>query len=1144
MAEALIKRAIAALDLGRHLEVEAPATLTLHGLTGASRALVASACVRATDRPALLLTGTAAEAEAAARDCRFFLGAEAVGHLPELPGDPAAHAVLPPEVTAERLHALRLLREGRGLTVASAAAASGRFLTPEALEQAVVHLHPQRLVSPGALAERLTWNGYRRVPQATEPGEFSLRGGILDLYPPLAVHPIRVEFVGDAIESLRTFDPETQRSLIPLPRALALPVIETFLDPDSCQAALAALACLPEGRVPPSLREALEEGRAAPGLPAYLSCFPAAGAGLTDYLPPRALCLLDDPDQVAAGAVRVREEAVAADARWSTAGVAVPPASARLTAWETLRAALASRVQVGLSPFPLPEGLAGGEAISCATKAIPAYQGRLQAFLEDVARWLRENFAVTLVARSETQARRLQEILREHALGAVLGIASGPERPLAVAVGEVSRGFRFPALKALLVTEGELFGTRRLPPPRKPARPGAALEALGAMAPGDLVVHMDHGIARYRGLERLAVAERDGDYLILEYANGDRLYVPIEKMGLVQRYVGAEARPPALDRLGGGAWGRAKARVKASVRALAKGLVQLYAARQVLPGHPFSPDAPWQREFEASFPYEETQDQLHAIRAVKADMERPRPMDRLICGDVGYGKTEVAMRAAFKAAMDGKQVAVLVPTTVLGMQHIASFGERFAPFPLRVEMLSRFRSRREQQAVLQGLRDGTVDVVIGTHRLLQQDVRFRDLGLLVVDEEQRFGVAAKERLKQLRREVDVLTLTATPIPRTLHMAMLGVRDVSTIETPPEDRLAIRTFICRFDPAVIQEAVERELTRGGQVFFVHNRVESIYSMSRYLKRLLPHVRIAIAHGQQSDAALEKVMVDFYARKHDLLLCTTIIESGLDIPTANTIIVNRADRFGLAQLYQLRGRVGRDRHRAHAYLLIPREEALSEVARRRLQVLAEFTELGSGFKIAARDLEIRGAGNLLGSEQHGHIAAVGFDLYCRLTQEAVQELKGEPVESPVDPAVRLPAEALLPDTYVEDPAVRLALYKRLAAAEGEEALEELAVELRDRFGPPPPEATWLVAGMVLRLVARRLRAVEVDLRSPTVRVRLDRRPGVDGAAAAALLRESAGRLRYGPQDTLTWHSGEEDPERRAAAVKNLLRRLVAP
>ncbi|MGH7395241.1 MAG: TRCF domain-containing protein, partial [Candidatus Methylomirabilales bacterium] len=432
--------------------------------------------------------------------------------------------------------------------------------------------------------------------------------------------------------------------------------------------------------------------------------------------------------------------------------------------------------------------------------------------------------------------------------------------------------------------------------------------------------------------------------------------------------------------------------------------------------------------------------------------------------------------------------------------------------------------------------------VIGTHRLLQRDVRFRDLGLLVVDEEHRFGVAAKERLKQLRREVDALTLTATPIPRTLHMAMLGVRDVSTIETPPEDRLAIRTYVCRFDPAVIQDAVEREVSRGGQVFFVHNRVESIHTLGRYLKRLLPHVRIVIAHGQQPDAALERVMVDFYARKYDLLLCTTIIESGLDIPTANTIIVNRADRFGLAQLYQLRGRVGRDRHRAHAYLLIPREEALSELARRRLQVLVEFTELGSGFKVAARDLELRGAGNLLGAEQHGQIAAVGFDLYCRLIQETMQELKGQPLESPVDPAIRLPAEALLPDSYVDDPAIRLALYKRLAAAEGEAALEELGAELRDRFGPPPPEATWLLTGMALRLLARRLRAVEVDLRSPTVRIRLDGKPAVDGAAAAALLQESRGRLRYGPADTLTWRSGEGDPAAWAAAAKNLLRRLA--
>ncbi|MGH7394739.1 MAG: DEAD/DEAH box helicase, partial [Candidatus Methylomirabilales bacterium] len=587
---------------------------------------------------------------------------------------------------------------------------------------------------------------------------FSLRGGILDLFPPLAAHPVRVEFVGDAIESLRTFDPETQRSVNPLPRALALPAVETLLDPESRQAALAALDRLSGGRVPPSIREALEAGRAAPGLPAYLPCFPDAGASLLDYLPPEALCFLDDPDQVAAGAAGAHEAAARADARWAAADVAVPTATSRLVPWETLRAGLASYLQVALSPFPLPGG-APGEAIACQTEAIPAYQGRLQSFLEDVTRWLREGFAVTLVARSEAQARRLQEILREHTLGAALGVAASPERPCAIAVGELSRGFRFPALKTVLVTEGELFGTRRLPPPRKAAHPGAALRALEEMLPGDLVVHVDHGIARYQGLQRFTVAERDGDYLILEYASGDRLYVPVDKMGLVQRYVGAEARPPALDRLGGSAWIKAKARVKASVRALAKELLQLYAARQILPGHGFAADTPWQREFEASFPYEETADQLAAIQAVKADMERPRPMDRLICGDVGYGKTEVAMRAAFKAATDGRQVAVLVPTTVLAMQHFASFSERFAPFPLRVEMLSRFRSRRDQQAILQGLRDGTVDIVIGTHRLLQRDVRFRDLGLLVVDEEHRFGVAAKERLKQLRREVDALTLT-------------------------------------------------------------------------------------------------------------------------------------------------------------------------------------------------------------------------------------------------------------------------------------------------------------------------------------------------------------------------------------------------
>jgi transcription-repair coupling factor (superfamily II helicase) len=600
---------------------------------------------------------------------------------------------------------------------------------------------------------------------------------------------------------------------------------------------------------------------------------------------------------------------------------------------------------------------------------------------------------------------------------------------------------------------------------------------------------------------------------------------------------------PALDRLGGTSWAKAKERVRASVREMAGELLRLYAARQVLQGNAFPADSPWQKEFEAAFPYDETPDQLQAIRDVKRDMERPQPMDRLVCGDVGYGKTEVALRAAFKAVMDGKQVAVLVPTTVLAMQHHQTFSARCAGFPVRVEMLCRFRPTADLKQVVRGLAEGSVDIVIGTHRLLQKDVKFSTLGLVVVDEEQRFGVAAKEALKQLRREVDVLTLTATPIPRTLHMTMLGVRDVSTIETPPEERLAIRTYVTPYDPDVIGEAIQRELARGGQVFFVHNRVESIHAVGRRLKQIVPEARISVAHGQQSEAALEKVMVDFYLKKVDVLLCTTIIESGLDVPSANTIIIDRADTLGLAQLYQLRGRVGRDKYRAFAYLLVPADGGMSEVARKRLQVIAELTELGSGFKIAARDLEIRGAGNLLGAEQSGHIAAVGFDLYTQLIQETVRELKGESTEVEVEPTIRLRAEGFIPESYVPDPALRLNLYKRLAALRETRQLADFADELADRFGPVPPETGWLLQVMELKFQARALRIQEIDARREAIRVRFGPAPPVRPETIVTLLRTERGRLKYLPEDTLEYRTDGATPEARLAAARKLLHRLTA-
>jgi transcription-repair coupling factor (superfamily II helicase) len=751
---------------------------------------------------------------------------------------------------------------------------------------------------------------------------------------------------------------------------------------------------------------------------------------------------------------------------------------------------------------------------------------------------------IHLVARSRSQAERLQGVLKEHDLGATVD-APPPPGGIAILVGDLPGGFELPAAGCCYLTEAEIFGPRREVRRRTRLAEALPFTSFEDMRIGETVVHVDHGIARYQGLHQLAVGGAQADFLLLKFAGADKLYVPVDKLHLVQRYVGADAGGAGspLDRLGGTRWARATARVKASVRDMAQELLRLYAARQVVPALPCPPDTPWQAEFEAAFPYDETPDQARAILEVKRDIESARPMDRLVCGDVGYGKTEVALRAAFKVAQDGRQVGVLVPTTVLALQHLNTFRARFANFPIRVEMLSRFLGPAEQKTLVRDIAEGTVDVVIGTHRLLQKDIEFRSLGLLVVDEEQRFGVAAKERIKQLRREVHVLTLTATPIPRTLHMAMLGVRDISVIETPPEDRLSIRTVATPFDEAVIVEAVERELQRNGQIFFVHNRVQTLHKIANRLKKLFPSLRFAVAHGELAEAELERIMVDFFARKYDLLLCTTIIESGLDVATANTIIIDGAERLGLAQLYQLRGRVGRDKQRAYCYLLIPTDASMTETARQRLQAIAELTELGSGLKIAARDLEIRGAGNLLGDEQHGQVNAVGFDLYCQLIEETVRELKGEVHEPPLDPTVRLPLPAFIPEHYVPDATVRLNLYKRVSAVADEGRLPDFREELRDRFGEPPAEVEWLLQAMALKVRARALKVRELDARGQVLKLHFAPNPPVPPERVVELVRAERGRLRITPGDVLEYHTGAADPTARLQAARNLLQRLAA-
>jgi transcription-repair coupling factor (superfamily II helicase) len=984
--------------------------VVLQGLWGSARALAVVGLLRP-DAPACLVVPPGPAAAQVVDDLRAFAALTGLKLPDQVAAFPTPHAALwrggaEREEDAERAALLGRLLRGEPLwLVTSPRGATGPLPAPEAVTRQLLTIAVGDVIDRDALVEHLTGGGYERVATVNEVGQWSVRGGIVDVFSPARSTPARLELFGDEVESIRAFDPGSQRSTESLESVSVLPMV-------------------------------------------------AAGAGastLLGFLPAAAPVVVTDPSLLAPDG---------GDEPDLGAAVAGRP-----------------RVECGLLMTGAP---AGAAAFRLDTRSVEGFHGQFRRLAARLAEYRAEGFRVRLMTGDPRTATRLREILGDHELeGPIASTLLGPE-PLAVVVGGAHAGFECPALGLVCLTETELFGGRRAGRRRPAFQRGSGLSAFTDLTPGDLVVHVEHGIARYGGLVTLTVDGQPGDYLLLDYAEGDRLYLPVQRMAAISKYVGAGDGAGRLDKLGGTSWQKTKESVGAAVREIAGDLLQLYASRQVLSGFSVGPDTPWQHEFEAAFPFEETPDQLEAITQVKADLERPRPMDRLVCGDVGYGKTEVAMRAALKVTLDGRQVAMLVPTTILAQQHWTTFRERLAPYPVRVEMLSRFRTAKEQKAVLAGLANGTVDVAIGTHRLLSKDVVFKDLGLLVVDEEHRFGVTHKERLKQLRKTVHVVTLTATPIPRTLSMALSGIRDLSVIETPPADRLAVETIVCRFDVNVIKDAVERELTRGGQVFVVHNRIQSLPALARLIQRLVPRARIAMAHGHMPESALERTMTRYVAGEYDVLVSTAIVESGLDIPASNTIIINRADRLGLAQLYQLRGRVGRDRLQAYAYLLIPADGRVDDTAAKRLRVVQELTELGSGLKVALRDLEIRGAGNLLGAEQHGQIEAVGFDLYMKLLDQAVREQRGEPVEEELDPVVTVEVAAYLPEAYVEEPGQRLALYKRLAGLRSSAEIEATRAELTDRFGPLPDPAAQLLDVVGLRVMARTLRIEKLEVR----------------------------------------------------------------
>jgi len=959
----------------------------------------------------------------------------------------------------------------------------------EAMTRAVEYLEAGEEADREALVRRLEASGYLRTSLVEEWGDYSVRGGVIDIFPPGHDAPLRLEFWGDRIESIRSFDPVSQRSTGQITEAAVLPANEIIMEPENIRRARSM------GRIP----EQFGEGGSFPGQEAWLNHFYERLDTLFQYLPGEGRIFVLDPFRVEAGAEnffqRFQRDAEKYRNEATESGRPFPELEGIVLSPPELGEAMGAYPRIGFAELPLKEAGASYEelhmeGISQAEEGLDLRSSSrgtisLAPLAEKIALWKDMGARVVLVCRTEQQANRLKEILKNyhvtvddlvHAWDEI-----GPGGGLTLCLGRLSQGFSWPGLGLFVISEDQIFGPKR-GRSRSGGRTGKgdpAWTSFSQLREGDLVVHQDHGIGRYGGLCKMEIEEKVNDFVIIEYAQNDRLYVPADRISILQKYVGAEEGTPRLDQLGGRSWRVAKEKARKSVKEIARQLVEVYALRKYRKGYAFSPPDNFYREFEATFEHEETPDQIKTIDDILEDMGQDRPMDRLVCGDVGFGKTEVALRAAFKAVADGKQVAMLVPTTVLAEQHYETFRKRMAPFGIEVGVLSRFKKSGEQSKIIARVRSGRIDVIIGTHRILQKDMAFRELGLLIIDEEQRFGVKQKETLKKYRALVDVLALTATPIPRTLHMSFMGIRDLSIIETPPEDRLAIKTYLTPFEEATVIRGIESELNRGGQVFFVHNRVQSIEAMAERLQRLSPRARFGVAHGQMREKELENTMMRFLQKEIDVLVCTTIIESGLDIPSANTIFINEADRFGLAQIYQLRGRVGRSDEDAYAYLLLSRGAQLSREAEKRLRALMDFSHLGAGMHLAMHDLKIRGGGNILGFSQSGHISAIGYELYVKLIEQSIAELKGEEWHEDINPEINVNLPAYLPSHYISDGDVRLNMYRRLSGLREESELRRISEELEDRFGPIPIQVSNLLEVVSIRLLLKRIRVGRLDI-----------------------------------------------------------------
>ncbi|WP_226585915.1 transcription-repair coupling factor [Halobacillus litoralis] len=1123
------------------------------GLSGASRSLMISLVQESLKRPVILVTHQLIQAQQLYEDMQELTDPDQVHLYPVNELIASEIAVASPELRSQRIEALsQWLTQETGILIAPVAALK-RMMPPKTYwERNQLPFRVGEEINLDDYLQRFISMGYERTEMVATPGEFSVRGGIMDVYPLTAEFPYRIELFDTEVDSIRTFDSETQRSHEKIDQVNIGPATELLLtDEDYTRAyhrledALShSLQKLNRAEAKETLSqvvehdlELLKQQERFQEIYKYIGYFYEEPVSLLDYLPKEGLVILDEMSRIQETANRLDQE----EAEWHQSMLEANQTVRELNisfdwqdAWAKIEhPRLYMSVFMRHIPNTQPQNI-----LNISSRQMQQFHGQMNLLKNEMDRWQKQDYSVVILAPDEKRQERIQNVLHDYDMEAVIAkedITLPLVKPTIV-IGNISSGFEWPMHQMAVLTENELFKKRTAKPKRKQKMSNAErIKNYQELKVGDYIVHASHGIGKYLGIETLKMAGNHKDFLTVKYSGNDKLYVPIDQIDLIQKYVGSEGKEPKVYKLGGSEWKKVKSRVQSSVEDIADDLIQLYAEREASKGYAFSEDGEMQRDFDAAFPYEETEDQIRCIEEIKSDMERIRPMDRLLCGDVGYGKTEVAIRAAFKAIVDGKQVALLVPTTILAQQHYETLQERFQGFGINVGLMSRFRTKKQQKETTDRLRKGLVDVIVGTHRILSKDVEFKDLGLLIVDEEQRFGVKHKEKIKQLKNNVDVLTLTATPIPRTLHMSMLGVRDLSVIETPPANRFPIQTYVLEYNPIFLREAVEREMARGGQVFFLFNRVENIERMAQEISALVPEARVTFAHGQMNETELENVMFSFLEGEFDVLVSTTIIETGVDIPNVNTLIVYDADRMGLSQLYQLRGRVGRSNRVAYAYFTYQKDKVLTEVAEKRLQAIKEFTELGSGFKIAMRDLSIRGAGNLLGSQQHGYIDSVGFDMYSQMLKDAIeakqQGKKPEQVQ-PFQPELDIRLDAYIPDEYIADEKQKIDMYKLFQAIESVEDIHDLRDELIDRFGDYPEEVENLFRVSSIRFYAKRARIESVTEKKKKIEMLMeaDQSQNIDGSKLFEFANQYGRMVQLGTEEgqlkvTITWDRKNE-------------------